>query len=166
MFGSRKVVNLLEILRSYSQVYARFCCMIGGQITSLLSCASNSAEFAASLLVVRAQLEALRPEASQAGLRLTLREMERISSILDNEFLCRPSTLRDWLLNLQSRLEDELAERVFLQVSPERAERFDHPTRGGKILFPDFLLLSAMLRKCPNALHSLGIHHVSFTVCR
>lgn len=130
MFGSRKVVNLLEILHSYSQVYARFCCMIGGQITSLLSCASNSAEFAASLLVVRAQLEALRPEAAQAGLRLTMREMERISSILDNEFLCRPSTLRDWLLNLQSRLEDELAERVFLQVSPERAERFDHPTRG------------------------------------
>jgi len=67
-----------------------------------------------------------------------MKEMDRIFTILDNPLLCTPSALRACLLNLQSRLEDELDERVFLQVSPERADCFDHPNKGWEDIISRF----------------------------
>jgi hypothetical protein len=131
MIAPGKVVSLLELLRAHVKIYANCCSIIGMAMTTFSSSAPfNSNEFNLILIMLDTELKSLRIEAEKAGLGVTVKQIDRVLYILGNELLVSPSAVHPPLMEVQRRLEDELEQRVFLQVSPQRAAFFDNPRKG------------------------------------
>jgi hypothetical protein len=128
----RKLVTLLEILRSYADAYAK-----AGAVFGMVGWRFRNDPTAVNdetvLTILRGQLENLLSHCRSAELPITARQIDRILLVMNHPGVMGiggSSTMSARILELQVRLEDELETRLFFQLPHEKRKFFDTPTVG------------------------------------
>jgi hypothetical protein len=147
------VVDLLEILRVYANIYAHagnVIALSGWKLRNDPSASTNPAV----LGVIVGELETLKSHC--ASLPITLMQISRLIDLLMNDEAMQlvqvsAASISARLVELQSRLEDELSTKLFFTLPLEKRAFFDEPRKGWEEVvtrFPDTVTDIEEMNKC------------------
>lgn len=123
----RGLVTLLEILQVFAELYVEAAYMLGSFAWRCQQAGSAPLEDF-SLAMLKISLEKLRTECERAELVLTREQIDR--TLFQLPLSTPASALAPRLVELQSRLHDELKNKVLLQLHSSRTKQFGLPTQG------------------------------------
>lgn len=140
MILSRKVVSLLEILRAYADAYAKVSYAIGTAVWKLRNDPAALSDTRATWPMVEA-LGGFKEHC--ADLPITETQVDRVSKLLGQAQLTQflgttAASISERLVELQSRLEDELATKLFFRLPYERRRFYDQPYAGWEEILERF----------------------------
>jgi len=141
-----KAVSLLEILQSYAEAYVKFAHVVAASICRLGYTTEFDDHRRKQLID---GLEAAIPHCERAELTLTTVHLMRV--LADVKAGVPKLEVYAKLIELESRLEDELKTKLFFQLPLSKREFFESPQKGWDEViarFPDSVMDIEEMRKC------------------
>jgi hypothetical protein len=115
-----RLVSLLDMLRFYAENFCR-CSSLLGQI--FVELRSGVQPVDTSWSVIGSALRDLEKYCSEMGLAITLAQIRRVNESVESGFgLSNPLYFGQQLIEIQTRMNDELAGRLIFSVLPNHAE--------------------------------------------
>ena|ERR1022692_738142 len=133
----QKAVSLVEILRSYADVYAATSFWLGFNVQSL----TNQAPDAATRDVIIKELKRLQSECARVKLEMTLLLLDEVIPHVERESTSN-DLLQRMLSDVCSTLQRELHLQFFVRIRPDQRRQFENPFSGWRKIIKRFGVIS------------------------
>lgn len=145
-----RLVSLLDMLRFYADKFCRCSSLLGQMFVAIRN---GETPIGKSFGLVGSELRRIEKDCEEAGLVVTLAQIKRVHQLVETDILnTNLPFFGQELIQIQTRLNDELEARLFFSVPQEKAKFYhDNPDPYGASVaqaFPSILFDATEANKC------------------